>query len=131
MLEIGIKGERHIHVTKEQLATCVGSGWVDVYATPMMILAMEEAAALSVEELLDEGMTTVGAAVDIRHEAATPCGMDVRVESELIEIKANGKLLVFRVEAYDEVERIGSGTHTRAIVNRAVFEQKALEKQKK
>ena len=127
-MEIGIKGEQKFVVTADKLANQVGSGLVAVYATPMMIAAIENTAAGSVAPYLDEGKTTVGTLVNVSHVAATPEGMEVRVETELVEIAPNGKMLTFKVAAYDEAGLIGEGTHQRAIVAKERFEAKAQAK---
>lgn len=127
-MEIGIKGEQKLVVTADKLANQVGSGLVAVYATPMMIAAIENTAAGSVAPYLEEGKTTVGTLVNVSHVAATPEGMEVRVETELVEIAPNGKMLTFKVAAYDEAGLIGEGTHQRAIVAKERFEAKAQAK---
>ena len=127
-MEIGIKGEQKFVVTADKLANQVGSGLVAVYATPMMIAAIENTAAGSVAPDLEEGKTTVGTLVNVSHVAATPEGMEVRVETELTEIAPNGKMLTFKVAAYDEAGLIGEGTHQRAIVAKERFEAKAQAK---
>ena len=124
-MNTGIKGEKKFTVTKDQLACNVGSGLVSVFATPMMIAAIENTAAGSVAGELEEGKTTV---VNVSHVAATPEGMEVRIETELTEIAPNGKMLTFKVAAYDEAGLIGEGTHQRAIVAKERFEQKAQSK---
>ena len=127
-MEIGIKGEQKFVVTADKLANQVGSGLVAVYATPMMIAAIENTAAGSVAPYLEEGKTTVGTLVNVSHVAATPEGMEVRVETELVEIAPNGKMLTFKVAAYDEAGLIGEGTHQRAIVAKERFEARAQAK---
>ena len=127
-MNTGIKGEKKFTVTKDQLACNVGSGLVSVFATPMMIAAIENPAAASVAGELEEGKTTVGTLVNVSHVAATPEGMEVRIETELTEIAPNGKILTFKVAAYDEAGLIGEGTHQRAIVAKERFEQKAQSK---
>lgn len=127
-MEIGIKGSYSHRVTEEQLASRVGSGLVSVFATPMMIAGIEKTAAESVQPYVGEGKTTVGTRVDVTHEAATPCGMEVRFETELTEISTNGKLLTFKVAAYDAAGLIGQGMHQRAIVATERFESRAQEK---
>lgn len=127
-MEIGVKGERSFPVTKNLLASVVGSGLVAVLATPMMIAAIEGTAADSVAPLLEQGRTTVGTFVGVSHVAATPEGMTVRIETTLTEVSPNGKLLTFAVAAYDEAGLIGEGTHTRAVVDKARFEDKAAAK---
>jgi predicted thioesterase len=92
---------------------------VDVYSTPSMIGLMENTAQTSVKDSLPEGYTTVGIDVSVKHMKATPIGMKVKCISTLKEIQ--GKKLLFEVEAYDEVGKIGQGTHTRYIVNHDDF----------
>lgn len=127
-MELGIKGNKEVAVTNEMLASNVGSGMVRVYATPMMIAGIEGTSAGSVQPFVGEGKTTVGTHIDVTHEAATPAGMKVRFESELTAISANGKMLTFRVAAYDEKGLIGKGTHERAIISIDRFEDKAQSK---
>lgn len=128
MLNPGIKGHQEITVEEKDLAIHVGSGTVHVLATPMMIANMEYTSAASVEELLGEGKTTVGVKVDVSHVAATPKGMKVTFDAELLEISANGKILTFHVEAHDECGLIGEGTHQRAVVGRVRFDEKTQAK---
>ena len=127
-VQAGIKGEKLFAVTTDQLASRVGSGLVNVFATPCMIAQIENTAAMSVQPELEEGRTTVGISINVSHVAATPEGMEVRIETELTEIASNGKVLTFRVACYDEAGLIGEGTHMRAIVDRARFEAKAKAK---
>ena len=87
---------------------------------------MEKAALLSVRDYLDEGMDTVGTHLDISHSAATPVGMTVRAESELIEV--DRRRLVFSVKAWDETELVGEGTHERFIIDRDKFLAKCSSK---
>ncbi len=125
-MEAGIKGRKSFRVAKEQLASEVGSGLVSVFATPMMIAAIENTAASSIENELEEGRTSVGTHINVSHVAATPEGMEVRIETELI--KVDGKKLLFHVAAYDEAGLIGEGTHERVVVDKERFEQKAKNK---
>lgn len=127
-MELEIKGARRFTVSAAQLASNVGSGLVAVFATPMMIAAIEGTAADSVASALEQGKTTVGTQINVSHVAATPEGMEVRIETALTEISPNGKLLTFQVAAYDEKGLIGEGTHQRAVVDKARFEQKAFAK---
>ena len=127
-MQVGIKGEKKFTVTKDQLACNVGSGLVSVFATPMMIAAIENTAAGSVAGELEEGKTTVGTLMNVSHVAATPAGMKVRFETELTEIAPNGKMLTFKVAAYDEAGLIGEGTHERFVVQNEKFQTKANNK---
>ena len=85
MLETGIKGKEELTVTEEITAKVVGSGGLEVFATPMMIALSEKTALTSIMPYLEEGQSTVGTKVDIAHIAATPVGMKVTCETELIE----------------------------------------------
>ena len=127
-LQVGLKGQSEITVSKELLASEVGSGLVSVYSTAMMIGGMEGAAVASVQDLLEEGQTTVGTRVNVSHLAATPCGMKVRFVTELTAVSPNGKGLTFSVAAYDEVGLIGEGVHERMVVNKKKFEDKTRDK---
>ncbi len=127
-MEIGKKGYAEQVVTDELLANRVGSGLVAVYATPMMIAGIEGTAAASVAGDLAPGQTTVGCQMNVSHVAATPAGMKVHFETELTAVSANGKMLTFRVTAYDEAGLIGEGEHQRAIVWKDRFEEKAQAK---
>lgn len=125
-LTVGIKGQKSILVSPDTTAAKFGSGGVEVFATPMMIGLMEGAAMESVDGELPEGYGTVGTHLDVAHLAATPIGLTVTAKSELIEIK--GKKLVFKVEAFDEKEKIGEGTHNRYIIDLGSFIKRAGEK---
>ncbi len=114
-LEPGLTGESTTTVVHENTAAYVGAGGVEVFATPMMIALMEQAAWQSVANSLDPGYVTVGTSVNVRHLAATPLGQRVRAIAELMQI--DGRRLVFKVEAYDEKQKIGEGQHERFIVN--------------
>lgn len=126
MIELGIKGRQETIVTAENVATNVGSGKVQVFATPMMIALMEKSAALSVEPYLMEGQSTVGTHIDVSHSAATPMGMKVWAETEVIEI--DRRRITFSVKAYDERGLIGEGLHDRFIIDIDKFISKAESK---
>lgn len=111
----GTKGEMEIEVEYKNTAASVGSGLVEVFATPSMIALMENTAQSSVAKDLPEGFATVGVDVNIKHIKATPIGMKVKCFSELEDIK--GKKLCFKVEAFDEKGKIGEGSHTRYIID--------------
>jgi len=123
-IEIGCKGYATTKVHPGNTAKAVGSGSVDVFATPMMVALMEEAAINALQ--LEPGQASVGISLDVKHTAATPVGMEVRAEAELIEI--DRRRLVFKVAAYDEVEQIGSGIHERFIIDLDAFMSKAQNK---
>ena len=123
MLEAGIKGTKEIMVTNENTAKTMGSGTLDVFATPAMIALMEHTAYESVAAELEEGSGTVGTALNVKHVAATPVGMKVTCETELI--KVDGRALTFSVKAFDEKGLIGEGEHERFIVFNEKFQAKA------
>ncbi|MCX7781575.1 MAG: thioesterase family protein [Negativicutes bacterium] len=125
-LHIGMKAEKKEAVTNDNTAVRYGSGGVAVYATPAMIGLMEGACLAAVDPHLPSGMATVGTHLNVKHLAATPVGMTVRASAELAEIA--GKRLVFKVEAYDDKEKIGEGTHERYIIDLAKFMQKSAAK---
>jgi predicted thioesterase len=115
LVQPGLVGELTSVVSATQLASALGSGAVEVFATPAMIALMEGAAVRAVQPALPPGATSVGTRVDVRHLAATPAGVEVRARAELVEV--DGRRLVFRVECFDPHEKIGEGTHERAIVD--------------
>jgi predicted thioesterase len=114
-LKPGLVGQATIVVEEKHTARHLGSGGVNVLATPIMIALMEEAGRNAVEPLLESGQLTVGAALDVRHLAPTPIGMRVTARAELQTV--DGRMLTFRVEVHDEREQVGEGTHVRAIIN--------------
>ena len=119
-LKAGISYTSRIVVDKTNTAARMGSGDMDVFATPAMIALMENAAAMAVKDFLEEGMTTVGTRIDVSHTKATAAGSTVKAEAVLEEI--DGRRLVFSVIAYDSSEEtIGRGMHERFIVNREKF----------
>jgi len=123
----GLTGEYPVQVVPENTAQHLGSGSVSVFATPELVRSMERASVRAVDPLLPEGYRTVGTHVDVRHLAATPVGMTIRARAELIEV--DGRRLTFRVEAFDDVEKIGEGTHERMIIDVAKFGQRVSGKQ--
>ena len=126
MLQTGIKGQKEITVDQRVTASAFGSGMLDVYATPAMIALIEDTAKSSVQPLLEEGKGTVGTKIAVEHLAATPIGMKVRCETELIEV--DRRRLVFQASVYDECELIGKGTHERFIIDDDRFMKKMEEK---
>lgn len=113
-------------VTEKNTAVTVGSGSLEVYATPAMLALMEKAACVAVAPLLDEGATTVGTLLNVSHLAATPVGMEVSATAELI--SQEGRKFVFRVTASDESGIIGEGTHERFSVMAQKFTDKTYSK---
>lgn len=125
-ITVGMKGEASTLVEKEDTAAEVGSGSLLVYATPCMVAMMEGAACEAIEACIPDGSTSVGMELNISHLAATPVGMEVRAEAEVIAVE--GKIITFAVTAYDEAGKIGEGTHKRCIVNTQRFLDKTYEK---
>lgn len=133
-IEPGLKGEVRVVVAKEHTAQHLGSGGVQVLATPQMVLLMERAAVAAVDHLLPDGYRTVGAHLDIRHLEPTPIGFEVRATAELIEVQ--GRRLLFRVqvreEPFDEMGDggvpVGDGTHQRAIIDVKRFSERVAKK---
>ena len=122
----GIRNRKEIEVTGEKTDVSMGSGTLPVFATPAMVALMEQTAWESVVPYLEDGMTSVGTALDIKHVSATAAGRKVRCESELV--KAEGRALTFSLKVYDEAGLIGEGTHERFIVAAERFLQKAQNK---
>ena len=125
-ITVGLKGCVESFVEKEDTALEVGSGSLRVYATPCMAALMEGAACEALEGILPEEKTTVGTELNIKHLAATPVGMEVRAEAEVIEV--DGNTITFAVSAYDEAGKIGEGIHKRAIVTAQRFLDKVYAK---
>ncbi|MCI5585860.1 MAG: thioesterase family protein [Lachnospiraceae bacterium] len=127
-LKAGIKGKQTIRVTEEMTAKRLGSGELPVLATPQMIALMENTAYKSVAEYLLEGQGTVGTKICVSHLSATPVGMEISLESELVEV--DRKRLVFIVKAYDAAGCIGEGEHERFVIDNQRFLEKAQQKGK-
>lgn len=128
MITTGIKGHLERIVTEEVTAARIGSGLVKVFATPMMIALIEQTCYESVSPFLEEGQGTVGTLVNVTHSAATPVGMRVWCDSELVEV--DRRRLVFEVKAYDECGLIGEGRHERFVIDSAKFQAKIDAKAK-
>lgn len=126
MIQTGIKGRLEQTVTPEMSAARVGSGLVDVFATPMLVALVEQTCYESVLPYLDEGQGTVGTLVNVSHLSATPIGKRVWCDSELTEV--DRRRLVFSVKAYDEAGLIGEGMHERFVIDTAKFMEKLKSK---
>lgn len=122
MIPLHTKGHLEQTVTPELTAARIGSGLVEVFATPMMIALIEQTCLESVLPYLEEGQGTVGTLVNVTHSAATPVGMRVWCDSELVEV--DRRRLCFSVKAYDECGPIGEGTHERFVIDTAKFQAK-------
>lgn len=125
-MEIGISFTAETLVSVDNTAAAMGSGTLDVFSTPSMVALAEKAAFSAVQPSLEEGLTTVGTLMDMKHLSATPVGMKVRAEAILTEV--DGRRLVFGVKAYDELGLIGEGTHERFIIKTESFLKKTYAK---
>ena len=128
-LSPGRKGTARLTVGAAHTAPALGSGTIPVYATPMMAALMEAAAVDCVEALLPAGHASLGTALQITHTAPSPLGMAIEATAELVSIE--DRTLTFRVEARDATEIIGSGTHTRVVVDTERFMVKLARKAQK
>lgn len=124
-LHVGIKGQTQSRVD-DATAISFLEGGPRVLATPALIMSMEITSRNLAKAHLENGYDTVGTHVDVKHLGATPIGMEVTYHSELIQV--NGRLLKFRVEAYDQKEKVGEGYHERAIINVAKFAERVRAK---
>ena len=125
-LKPGLRGEAGLVVSEEHTAPRVGSGAVHVLATPVMINLIEAAALAAVERLLAPGYQSLGTLLNVRHIAATPVGM--RVSAVATVQRLERRTIYFTVQAHDERELIGDGTHERVVVNVAKFDQRVKRK---
>jgi fluoroacetyl-CoA thioesterase len=115
---IGAKGTYSLRVTPAHLANQFKDSTLpQVFATPMMVTAMENAALNAVRDYLEPGESAVGTLVNVRHLAATPVGHQVTAEAQVT--KVDGRRIAFKVSARDETEEIGIGTHERMVVDLA------------
>lgn len=112
---IGATGEATVTVDSSNTAKTMGSGNLEVFATPSMIALMEKAATIAIADQLPEDSSSVGTLLDVKHVAATPVGMKVTAKATLTEV--DGKRLVFNVEAFDEKDKIGEGSHERFVIS--------------
>ena len=126
-IPVGAKGSFALRVQPEHLASRFKDPMLpNVLATPVMILAMENAALDAIRGFLDPGESAVGTAVDVQHLAATPAGHEIRAEAEVT--KVEGRRVEFTVSARDETEEIGRGTHQRMVVDVARMNQRLAKK---
>ncbi len=125
-ITIGIKGKAETSASNDKLASSMGSGCLDVFATPAMIALMECSACDCLAGYMDEGETTVGTELNVQHISATPAGMNVTAEAVLTAV--NGREFTFEVTASDETGVIGKGTHKRFLVYSEKFMAKTNSK---
>jgi len=123
MIKTGIKGQESMIVTADDTALAVGSGTLEVLATPRIAALMEMTAWKSIDHELEEGTSTVGTLLSLQHLAPTPAGSAVRCESELTEV--NGRELTFLLTAYDNAGVIARAEHRRVIITTDRFLKKA------
>ena len=119
MLEIGMTFTSETVVTLANCAVTMGSGDLEVFATPAMVALMENAAMNAVAEALPQGSTTVGAEMNTTH--IKPSSIGARVQATATLIAVEGRKLTFAVEACDEVGIIGKGIHVRFVVDKERF----------
>jgi fluoroacetyl-CoA thioesterase len=125
-LKPGLRGTAEVVVGEEHTAPRIGSGKVHVLATPVMINLIEAAALAAIEHLLPAGYQSLGTHLDVHHVAATPVGM--KVTARALVTKVESRTVTFSVEAHDEKDLIGHGTHERVVVNVAKFDQRVEKK---
>ena len=118
-IPVGAKGRAEMAVTSDKTAAAVGSGSLAVFATPWMCAMMELAACNALAPFYDAGQSSVGTKLDVTHDAATPVGMKVCAEAEVIEV--DRRRIVLKVTAWDETGVIGRGTHERFLINAEKF----------
>lgn len=121
--------EKHYVVSDAEAVHFMGPDVIPVLATPSMIMWMELTCRENAGPLLSSGDDTVGISVDIKHLAATPVGMEVRVVSRLV--KTEGRVYWFEVEAFDESEKIGEGFHKRGSITLTRFAPRIAAKKEK
>ena len=128
MITIGMKYTAEKPVTADMTAKAVGSGGLEVLGTPFMMALMECAAMWCIQSELPEGKGTVGVDIQSSHLAPTPVGMKITATAEVTAVSENGKLVTFKVQAFDEEGLIGEGVHTRAVISNDRFLQKCSDK---
>ena len=121
MIMIGMRCQLEQTVTPELTAEAIGSGALPVFGTPYMAAMMENAAMTCLQTCLEEGQGSVGTRLEITHDAPTPVGMKVWAEAEIVGVSENGKMVDFKVSAWDEKGPIGGGAHTRAVIGNERF----------
>lgn len=123
---VGTAREQKLLVTGEVAVDFLGLEEARVLGTPYLIALMEITARNSVKDLLDPGQDTVGTLVNVKHLAATPIGMQVTFRTEVLEV--DDRRIVFKVEAFDEKEKIGEGVHERFVIDVARFASRVQSK---
>ena len=127
-IPIGANGKFEQTVETRHLASQLDSSLAAVLSTPTMVAMMEQAAINAIKPFLEAGESSVGMTIEVSHTAATPPGHRARAEAEVT--KVEGRRLEFSVRAFDDVEQIGSGSHRRAVIDAAKFNDRLKTKQK-
>ena len=125
-INTGISKKISTTVTLEKLASAVGSGTANVFATPMMVALMENAAMNCISEYLEDGETSVGTEMNVKHTSASPLGMEVYAIATVT--GSEGRKVDFEIEAFDKAGKIGSAKHSRFVLLSDIFEAKAKAK---
>jgi fluoroacetyl-CoA thioesterase len=128
-IEVGETRELKVKTLPEHSAQRFYPNLPDVFATPMLGGLMEQVSAELIDQHLQPGEQSVGVSMDLKHLAATPLGMEVRVRTEVTAVE--GRKLSFRLEAFDEVEKIGEALHERFIIAADKFNARVVQKAQK
>lgn len=126
-IKIGLVREAEITVNQEMTADHIGSGSLQVFATPAMVAFVEQVCRKMADERLPEGQSTVGIRVDVRHLAPTPLGGQVRLRAEITAF--DGRQIEYKVNLWDETELVGEANHIRAIIDEDRFLKRVQAKQ--
>lgn len=121
-MSIGKQSTATTIVNNQNTAKAVKSGSIDVFATPMMIALMEQAASDCLTDILQSGQTSVGTQINVTHKAASPLGAKISATATITHI--DGRKVLFQVTAHDNVTEIGNGTHERFIIDQEKFLKK-------
>src|SRR5271168_695958 len=127
-IPVGTRGTHAKTVEVADLAITLDPSLAAVLSTPTMVAMMEQAAINAIKPYLDAGESSVGMSIEVSHSAATPPGHRARAEAEVT--KVEGRRLEFAVRAFDDLEQIGSGSHRRAVIDAAKFNDRIKTKQK-
>lgn len=125
-LSVGMTHEVKIRTLPEHSAQVFYKNLPNVFATPFLGGLMERVSAELMNEHLEPGQQSVGISMNLKHTAATPLGMEVRVKTEIVAVE--GKKLTFKLEAFDDAEKIGEATHERFIIQADKFNARVDEK---
>ena len=125
-VQIGMSREETFTVEEVHTAAHVGSGSSRVLASPWMITFMERAARQLLGDVLPQGYSSVGVHVDVRHLAPSPVGSRVRAQAQVVAIE--GSKVDFSVQAWDDYELVGAGTHRRVVIDEARFLSRVASK---